>query len=183
MATAVPNPTPPEPRRFPVRLPHWGWFLLGTALLLVGYAGLSIWLPHYREQQIIQKINRWGGAAETKTSGPEWLRKLIGEVRLQDCKVFDRITKVNLSETAIPDSGIAELSGLSCLQVLDLDSTTVTDAGVARLSGSKKLEGLNLGGTTVTDAAMVHLGGLTDLQRLGLDGTKVTDAGLAHLSG
>jgi len=26
------------------RLPHWGWCLLGTFVLAIGYVGLSIWL-------------------------------------------------------------------------------------------------------------------------------------------
>ena len=52
-AMAATDPIAPEPRRFSIRLPHWGWFLLATVVLVVGFVGLSVWLPYHQEQQVI----------------------------------------------------------------------------------------------------------------------------------
>jgi type VI protein secretion system component VasF len=50
---AATDPITPEPRRCSFRLPHWGWFLLATDLLVLGYVGLSVWRPYHQEQQVI----------------------------------------------------------------------------------------------------------------------------------
>ena len=65
------------------RLPHWGWFLLATVVLVVAGIGLSIWLPWHREQQVIHEIERWGGSAcYAGRFAPEWLEQLLGESRM-----------------------------------------------------------------------------------------------------
>ena len=58
-----------------------GWCLPAfTSCLAGGY----LWivhsaLPWHQEQQIVGQIKRWGGNVETKTTGPEWLRRLVGD--------------------------------------------------------------------------------------------------------
>jgi hypothetical protein len=164
------------------RLPHWGWWLLATILLAVGFAGVSIWLPWYREQQAIQKIEEWGGQVETRTEDPEWLRDLVGKDRLNDAKLFVRAVKVQMSGQEIGDRQIAQLSALTRLQGLDLRRTAVTDAGVAHLRGLTDLKYLILDRTAVTDNGLVHLNRLPNLRTVSLDRTAVTDKGLLHLS-
>src|SRR5258707_15254884 len=85
------------------RLPHWGWWRLATIVLVVGFAGFSIWLPWYREQQTIEKIVEWGGQVETRTYDPEWLRDLVGKERMKDAKLFVRAVKVQMTGQEIGD--------------------------------------------------------------------------------
>ena len=164
------------------RLPHWGWFLLATIVLVVGSVGLSIWLPWHREQQVIQKIEEWGGQVTTKTSYPEWLRRLVGEDRLKDSRLYVRAVTVQLSGREITDAKIAQLSGLTRLRGIDLRITAVTDSGLAHLSGLKNLKYLILDQTAVTDNGLTHLNRLPNLRTLTLVRTAVTDNGLIHLS-
>ena len=164
------------------RLPHWGWFLLATIVLVVGFAGLSIWLPWYREQQVIQKIEEWGGQIETRTYDPEWLRDLVGKDRMKDSKLFVRAVKVQMSGQEIGDAQIAQLSDLHRLRGLDLRRTAVTDSGLAHLRGLTDLKYLILDRTAVTDNGLAHLNRMPNLRTLSLDRTAVTDNGLAHLS-
>src|SRR5258708_22989502 len=101
------------PSRF--RVPHWGSFLLATIALVVSAIGLSVWLPNHREKQIAEKINSWGGTVATSTGGPEWLRNLVGEERMKECKVFERVSEVHLAGAAITDADVACLSRLQNL--------------------------------------------------------------------
>src|SRR5262249_61460329 len=66
---------------------------------------------------------------------------------------------------------------------LNLSETEVSDTGLAELRGMTRLESLELRSTSVTDAGMVHLNGLTGLERLDVRDTPVTGAGLARLKG
>ena len=179
-----------DPRRSRFRLPHWGWCLLATVALVVAGIGLSIWLPWHREQQVIQRIQRveswwfsgnWGGWYETKTCGPEWLRELAGEDRIKEFKVFDRVVNVRLEDAAIPAAEIAQLSGFTNLEYLNLVNTAVTDADLTHLSKLPKLQQLYLDGTAVTDVGMGHLSRCANLFSLGISETAVTDAGLVYV--
>src|SRR5438046_1644905 len=96
--------------RFRIRLPHWRWFLLSTVVLVIGFVGLSVWLPWHREQQIIRKIESSRGEFETGTNAPEWMQRLLGEERMSRLKLFDRIISVDLGSTnGITDAEIALL--------------------------------------------------------------------------
>ena len=172
-----------DSQRFRFRLPHWGWFLLGTVVLVVGFVGLSVWLPWHREQQAIRTIESCGGEAfETATIGPKWLQQLVGKHRLQELKVFERVTRVSLDITAITDADVAHLSKLTNLKYLSFSRTAITDTGLAHLSGLAKLEYLSLSESTVTDAGLAQLSGLANLRELYLFNTAVTDTGLPHLT-
>jgi type VI protein secretion system component VasF len=63
MSSSNPCPISAEPPRSRRHLPHWGWFLLATVVLVVGFIGLSVWLPYHRQQQVVQMIEGWGGNA------------------------------------------------------------------------------------------------------------------------
>jgi YHS domain-containing protein len=88
---------------------------------------------------------------------------------------------LNVAGTAITDSGLANIAGLSDLTALHLEKTAITDAGLAHLKGLAKLEYLNLYSTGVTDAGLANLNGLKGLKKLYLWQTKVTDGGVAAM--
>src|ERR1019366_2088506 len=108
------------PFDFSIWLPHWGWFLLATVVLVVGYVGLSVWLPWHREQQVVREVEGWGGKVFTETSGPEWLRQLVGKDQMQEFKVFERVIIVDLALTTISDATLDHLTGLTNLPALAL---------------------------------------------------------------
>src|SRR5258708_6750746 len=114
---------------FRSRLPHWGWLLLATVGLVVGFVGSSVWLPYHREQQAIEKIKSWGGGIEIESAVPSWLQEWDRDDKIKKSKVFDRIIVVYLSSTRISDSEMNYLSVLGNLRRLHLSHTAVTDAG------------------------------------------------------
>jgi hypothetical protein len=65
---------------------------------------------------------------------------------------------------------------------LDLSNTAVTDAGLAALSRLPSLEKLSLGGTSVTDAGVKEVVQIERLRELELVSTNITDAGLKDLA-
>ena len=204
-----PSPVLAEPSRSRFRLPHWGWFVLATVALVVAGIGLSVWLPWHREQQAIRMIESWGGGnLDIRPVAPEWVRQVLGEDRMTEFKVFDRLISVEFSDpetltdakivhlrsltnlqylclarASLTDTGLAHLNGLTRLGVLSLRRTAVTDSGLHNLNGLNNLYSLDLGETAVSGAGLADLNGLPSLFDLELDRTAVTDAGLVHLSG
>jgi hypothetical protein len=123
------SPMHSAPFRF--RLPHWGWFALSTVVLASAAVALSIWLPYYREQQIVQRIERWGGSVEqVEKRGPDWLRRIVGEIPMQ---VFDRVSAVRFRKCQLTENDLAQLAGLTSLVTLLISDTSVSDAGVESL--------------------------------------------------
>lgn len=108
--------------------------------------------------------------------GPPWLRRLLGD------DFFTNVTKLDLTQTEIPDAGLKPLEGLPDIQSLSLGDR-VTDAGLEHLKVLTQLHTLNLRATKVTDAGLADLGALRQLQWLSLSDTNVTDAGLEYLKG
>jgi len=169
-----------ENRKLSVCLPHPGWLALGTAVFVIAGFALSIWMPHYRQQQAIRKIESRGGNFTIRNDSPEWLARRFGTSKLT---YFDHVTHVQIVDAAIADADLSSLSGLTSISFLNLSRTPVGDGGLAHLSGMKSLENLWLGGTHVSDAGLKHLSNLTNLTDLSLEGTEVSDSGLKNLSG
>jgi Leucine-rich repeat (LRR) protein len=163
----------------PSRLPHWGWLLLATVLLVIAAVGLSIWVPYQREQALVAQIARWGGASIVEPGGPVWLRKRLGDERM---KRFVRVSQVHLNSSSINDEEMAYFNRLPRIDLLNLTRTSVGDAGIANVRGLKTLTHLWLGDTQITDAGVVHIAGLTGLTDVSLEGTNVSDASIPHLS-
>lgn len=90
-----------EPRRFALPLPRPLWIALATVVLIVVGLGLRFGLPIYRQQVAIREIERWGGSIDRKNGGPDWLRQLIGDERIE---VFDRVDKVYLKGPQVQTS-------------------------------------------------------------------------------
>lgn len=171
----------PDLRRFPFRLPHWGWFLITGVLLVVFVAGLTIGLPTYRRNAATETLRRHGAGVATEPVGPSWLRQCIGDDYMRP---FDDVTFVATYSSAPLRPGDAEMPAiqqLTHLQTLSLNGATVTDAGLKYLNSLSNLSFLDLRRTRVTDAGVMHLKGLKSLKELDLRHTAVSDAGIANL--
>ncbi len=86
--------TTTETPRICWRLPHWGWFLGATLGLVTLAAGLAVWLPYHREQQIVELIENNGGEVSYENGGPDWLRRIVGDDQM---KLFDRVRAVSFA--------------------------------------------------------------------------------------
>jgi len=94
------------------------------------------------------------------------------------------LTGLNLAENRnITDAGLAELTALPGLTILNLSSCSLTSTGLTALQSLTHLRRLDLSYCNrLTDAALKHLRGLPDLVYLDLQGcVKVTHGGVAHL--
>ncbi len=196
------NPASPESTVIHRRLPRPLWIFVATVVILFTFIGLRIGLPLYRQAVVVQVIERLDGRISTKSIGPDWLRRIVGESRMNmfdppvevdltgsevtdaelECLVrLNNLESLALDGTRLTDAGLTVVGGLTRLKNLSLANTPVTDAGLIKLKGLKDLERLNLERTQVTDEGLVHLKGLTNLRRLSLEGPQFTDAGLEHL--
>ncbi len=173
-----------------MRIPHWAWFLVATVALVIGFTCLSVWLPWYREQEVISMLNDFGPVVKSETAGPDWLRDLVGDGRMAQFGVFDRAISVNLDTVQldgfrggsdITTAEVAQLTRLTNLRFLHLRHRPVTDAGLADLSRLTNLRGLDVTGRGITDATLAQLRTCTKLETLHLMDTVITDSGLAHV--
>jgi hypothetical protein len=89
-----------------------------------------------------------------------------------------------LKETSrISDAGLAHLSGMSQLRLLDLGGARITDEGLKQLAQHHPCLGeLILNNTLVTDAGMATLAKMPHLRIVSLASTDITDAGLKTLA-
>jgi serine/threonine protein kinase len=110
-------------------------------------------------------------------------QKNVSDADLAELSGMSNLEALDLEGTPITDAGLAYLSRLSHLRRLDLSGTSVTDRGLGRLESLSGLRRLFLAETAVTDAGLPHLARFTQLNRLSLSGTSISDAGLAHLAG
>ena len=107
---------------------------------------------------------------------PVWLKKFIGEHH------FVHVVRVELNDTRLSDSVLAQLKKLPRLRELDLTDTELTDAESRHLPGMHRLEWLQLFGTEIGDECLGHLNELPKLEWLGIGDTRISDAGLQQLS-
>lgn len=75
----------------------------------------------------------------------DWLLRILPDVQqLQD---LERLT---LSDTAVTDAGLENLSNLEGLRALDLSNTAITDAAISEIAAIAALEEVDLSDTNVT---------------------------------
>ena len=91
------------------------------------------------------------------------------------------ITELNLARSKVTNAGIATISTLKKLEVLDLSSTAVNDGAIDGLSKLPSLQRLNLHHTQVSDASIQRLSALKNLKKLYLWNSKVTMAAAKKL--
>lgn len=83
----------------------------------------------------------------------------------------------------ISDTGLAHLSAVTTLRVLDLQRTKITDDSLEWIGRQRHLQRLSIHETAITDAGISHLADLKELTALNLSKTQVSDQGLVHLTG
>tara|TARA_R110002096_G_scaffold305388_9_gene500260 strand:+ start:1319 stop:2287 length:969 start_codon:yes stop_codon:yes gene_type:complete len=91
------------------------------------------------------------------------------------------IVHLDLSKTAITDSGLSVLTETPNLVRLNLSQSAVGDTGLKQLKGLSELRYLNLYDSKVTDAGLKELGGLSNLESVYLWKTGATEAGVKKL--
>jgi hypothetical protein len=87
---------------------------------------------------------------------------MAGQLRCNGCMACEsgeaaNLKRLSLWNTAITDQGLAFLSKLPQLSVLDLEETHVTIDGIAQLAKLQKLKQIHLYGTAVTDEEFMAL--------------------------
>lgn len=95
-----------------------------------------------------------------------------------------RLEGIHLDDSKrVDDESLAQLAGLSALQVLQLSGTNISDAGLRHVESLTSLQNLHLDNNPrVTDAGLGHLKALPKIYGLHIQGTQTTDEGLKHLS-
>jgi len=142
------------------------------------------------EDAVMSKIGERGGLAlrvAANTSALEVNYALLGGAASDaDLALLLGLEKnlvwLNLSRTAISDSGLAVLGSFKELRRLNLSNTKISDAGLGALSGLQNLEYLNLYGTTVTDAGIASLSALPRLRDVFVWQTAVSESGAKALA-
>ncbi|MDH5656638.1 MAG: hypothetical protein OEZ34_12065 [Spirochaetia bacterium] len=92
-----------------------------------------------------------------------------------------KLIDLNLAGTKITDRGLAILSLMRGLQLLDLSVTSITPDGFKFLYRLKNIEVLSLSGTSFSDSEIAILMKLKDLKILSIENTAVSDRGLRRL--
>jgi hypothetical protein len=179
MAPASEKSTTPELRRYSIRIPHPIWLGLTAVALLILSMGLHIGLSIYRRESAIGEIARFGGWVGRSHVGPEWLRELTGEERIDR---FAEVHEVHLTDSEFGDADVPVLLSLPTLKAVHLDGTKITDAGLSELATLSRLEELTLKHTGITDRGLGSLQRLPKLRVLDVNCTGVTNDGLAHLA-
>lgn len=175
-------------------------FQFSIRSLLVAAVAVAIpcsWLGVKMQQERRQSgaataIEELGGIVSwSEPSGPEWLRKTMGDDYFQDVEAVI----LNLANSKTSDTGLEHLKEFTELYLLQISDTKDTDKGMEtggtrltdreleHLKGLPQLHELEIFSTGVTDAGLENLKGLSQLELLSLNYTQVSDTGLENLSG
>lgn len=126
------------------------------------------------------------------SSGPAANKPPDSSLRLKpgegDAKLLALMTehpnfaRVDVGQSRITSTGLAQLQRLKNLTHLSLDGMQVTAENTGHLQNLSRLKGVEI--VRATDETVVHLKELKNLTELGLSNSgKLTDDGLAHLAG
>ncbi len=137
-------------------------------------------LRYVAEIASLKSLTLFGGELKISDAGMVYLARMTGLEELRFVWI-----------QGITDAGIAKLTPLRSLKLLDLHSTSITDDGLAHVASMYALEDLTLPASGVTDRGLAQVSKLDKLKRLNARGmTPVhptdpgpfTDVGLSHVS-
>lgn len=169
-------------RRISIPVPRALWIGIATLLLLLVTCGINVGVPFYRQLTVGLAVQRLGGRIETRSGGPNWVRRIVGS---EATAWFGEVAEVDLGHTATTDidlRNLVALRGLANLQTLNLSGTSVTDDGIAHLTRLGKLRTLYLNGTRISDGCVPSLIQMASLRELSFDHTGITDLGVTGVS-
>ncbi|CAN5212285.1 hypothetical protein BH11CYA1_BH11CYA1_35540 [soil metagenome] len=106
----------------------------------------------------------------------------IGDTGVACLATLVKLTKLNLSSTKVTDQGLAVLSHFKHLEELVLDDTHIGDGGLSYAAKLPKLKTLSLSFTRVTNKGLAKLKQVAHLERLRLNCTRISDDGLTHVA-
>ena len=107
--------------------------------------------------------------------GDDYVKALAG------CRKLERL---NLSNLAVSDAGMAPLGKLPALMELDLNGLgKLTSTGFAFLAECRALKRLSINGSSVSSNTLEAVGKCTSLETLSLAGNPLKDDQIAGLSG
>ncbi|MEZ6054019.1 MAG: hypothetical protein R3B91_01370 [Planctomycetaceae bacterium] len=98
-------------------------------------------------------------------------------------KSRDSLQTLDMSESFVDDSGLAEIAKFPNLESLNLWAGTFTGDGLNQITSLTKLKELNLQSTDVSDDTLDIVAQLSSLENLNLMETRISSAGLAKLHG
>ncbi|MDZ4817405.1 MAG: hypothetical protein SGJ20_00365 [Planctomycetota bacterium] len=113
---------------------------VGLAALLTSWLGNELW---WRREELIARtqISRLGGFTRAAEMGI----------------VFFPVENVSLTEPAVDDEDIIDITRLRSPYIVDLSNTSITDRSLPHLYRFSKLSRLDLRGTQVSDKGIQEL--------------------------
>lgn len=105
----------------------------------------------------------------------------ISDTALAECLPNSQLNHLSLIDTGITDAACKEFASCEWLTDLRLDLTDITDDGVRQFVNCGHLQSLDLFRTKITDTSLAWLSD-TKIEKLGLGYTSVTDAGIPALT-
>jgi len=152
-----------------------------TVFILL-YSGMGRWLFRVfsdmgwrlyrvrRQQESVAKILKLGGNTNFQSRG------------IIDFFALERVSFVTVGGKRMGDEDMRAVKEFYDLHSLFLPENEITDEGLAQLTGLAKLWVLDLKhNRQITDAGLIHLARLANLNTLVLVGTQVTDEGVEKL--
>jgi hypothetical protein len=159
---------------------RWARISLRGLFVLMTVAAISVglFIKDIRDHRaaIAAVEGSHAGIATLKPSGPDWLRRFVGDDRyfwkpvavrfssahpITDAELrslmphlleFDELDYINLYRSNVTDAGIIELLPLSPkLEAIDVRSTSVSDKSVSVLTQFPRLTLLRVQGSAITD--------------------------------
>lgn len=192
------------------RIPHWGWWLVATVLIVLPLVGIRLWaierqavivgeidnkgitiasgglLEHLAREYASHEMSRWARASRSSVG-------LLYEdhayhLPVKEVHGFSFWETAYGARTPQTDDDLLPLAGVTNLTLLLIDGDVVpkwhiTDEGMNHVAKLSSLRWLYLRGVEITDEGLSQLKALRSLEGLDLARTPITDAGLTQLSG
>lgn len=147
-------------------------------VLVVLYAGYTVFLPWWRTRQFVKEVEGLSGTALLR--GPEWeenrhLRRFS--------PLFERVVYASGGSANVDNRFLARAAEAGPLETLRVRGPGVTDAGVAALTEERSLRMVELNLAGVGDEGVALLGQLPELEQLYVISVKssFSDAAFAGL--
>jgi hypothetical protein len=181
----------------PRRLPHWGWLLFASAILLVSLIGLEVVWPAYRVHAWLSRRAARFHETDLEIERPRWIawierervpfipwidrpvRLLVyGQVSDDDVTEMDPLFEVGsltLNATLLTEQGMRRLGAFSRLETLRIEAYEPLKATLPKsVRSSERLKSVSLVGKGITDDVLDSFEEATGLQELSASDTSIT---------